>query len=325
MSNREDKPKLSSSQLVSKMVDEKGITIKYISEKEAEEYFQNRNNYLRTAAYRKNYQKYLSGKNKDKYIDLDFSYLQELSTIDMHLRNLISKMCFDIEHAMKVKLLHDIENDCKQNGYDIVYEFLNKNPYCVRQLEMKSKSPFTGDLISKYFTIKEMENLSGKKENKIIEYDDCPVWVLLELLSFGDFIRFYKFCYEMLSKKCISVSVINLVRNLRNGCAHNNCIISDFSHGTSRPPAEISKAVAEIACISRNQRLKKLSCRPMLEFTCMLYVYSEVVSKRVKYHRTCEIKDFFNGRMLEKKSYFKKNELIKSSFNFAEKVVNNIL
>ena len=325
MSNREDKPKLSSSQLVSKMVDEKGITIKYISEKEAEEYFQNRNNYLRTAAYRKNYQKYLSGKNKDKYIDLDFSYLQELSTIDMHLRNLISKMCFDIEHAMKVKLLYDIENDCEQDGYDIVGEFLNQNSYSVKQLEMKSISPFTGDLISKYFTLEEVETSNGKKKNKIIAYDDCPIWVLLELLSFGEFIRFYKFCYDKLSKTCISTSVINLVKSLRNGCAHNNCIISDLAHGTSRPPAEISNAIAEIECINRNQRRKKLSCRPMLEFTCMLYVYSEVVSQRVKYHRTCEIKDFFNGRMIEKKSYFKKNELIKSSFDFAENVVNNIL
>ena len=63
----------------------------------------------------------------------------------------------------------------------------------------------------------------------------------------------------------------------------------------------------------------------MLEFTCMLYVYSEIVSERVKYHRTCELKDFFHGRMILKKTFFKKNELIKSSYEFATKIVCNIL
>jgi len=256
MSNRIDKPKLLSVQLISKMADEKGITFNYITPQKAEEYFRSRDNYLRTAAYRKNYQKNISGKNKDKYINQDFSYLQELSILDMHLRNLISKMCFDIEHAMKVRLLQDVENDSSHNGYDLVDEFLNLNAYSVNQLEIKSKSPFTGDLICKYFEIQKLRNAStGKLENKIVAFD-CPVWVLVELLSFGEFIRFYQFCYDKLSKKCISISIINLVKSLRNGCAHNNCLISDLEHGSSSPPPEISNVVANIYCINKNQRQK---------------------------------------------------------------------
>ena len=69
----------------------------------------NVNNYLRTASYRKNYQKYRNGIHKGKYIDLDFSYLQELSTTDMHFRFIVSKMCLDIEHDLKVKMLKDIK------------------------------------------------------------------------------------------------------------------------------------------------------------------------------------------------------------------------
>ena len=193
MSNIVDKPKLTAVQLVDKMK-KKGITFKYITEEKAAEYLTDKNNYLRTAAYRKNYQKYNNGTNKGKYIDLDFSFLQELSTIDMHLRFLISKMCLDIEHDLKVRMLKNIETDPTTDGYDIVNTFLSQNFYIVGKLEATSASPFTSDLIHKYFTIQRVyNNQKGKKENKIVAYNDCPAWVLLEMLTFGDFIKFYEF------------------------------------------------------------------------------------------------------------------------------------
>ena len=67
---------------------------------------------------------------------------------------------------------------------------------------------------------------------------------------------------------------------------------------------------------------KKLSCRPMLEFTCLLYVYKLVVSDKVKHHRIKELKYLFFNRMPEKKSFFKSNELIKSNYEFACKVIS---
>src|SRR5574344_2003872 len=153
--NRTDKPKRTSKELVQMLKKEKGVTFKYTSEEKAEVYLSDVNNYLRTAAYRKNYQKYQNGKTlKGKYINLDFAYLQELSTIDMHLRNIITKMCIDIEHDLKVKLLKDLETNTTEDGYAIVDTFLNGNPYIVGKIEAASASPFTGDLIKKYFTVK---------------------------------------------------------------------------------------------------------------------------------------------------------------------------
>lgn len=322
MSNRTDKPKQTAPQLISKM-QSKGITFNYISEDDAASYLTNKNNYLRTAAYRKNYQKHLKGLNSGKYINLDFSYLQELSTIDMHFRFLISKMCLDIEHALKVHMLKDIENDIKTDGYSIVATFLSRNNYIIGKLEATSASPFTSDLIRKYFTLQRTINPNnGRRENKIVSYDDCPVWVLLEMLTFGDFIKLYEFYYSSRSYNKISTPIINLVKSLRNGTAHNNCILSDLAHGTSRAPSEISQAVSRISSINANQRKKKLSCRPMLEFTALLYTYNIVVSDKVKHHRTKELRDLFFIRMPEKKGFFTKNELIKSNYLFACKVIN---
>ena len=231
---------------------------------------------------------------------------------------LVSKMCLDIEHDLKVRMLKDIETDSTTDGYDIVNTFLSHNSYIIGKLEATSASPFTSDLIHKYFTVQRVYNpQKGKKENKITLYDDCPAWVLLEMLTFGDFIKFYEFYYSTRSYSKISFPVINLVKSLRNGAAHNNCILADLAHGTSRPPAEISQAIAKIASINTTQRQKKLSCRPMLEFIALLYTYNLIVSDKVKHHRTLELEDLFFNRMLQKGGFFLKNELIKSNYEFA--------
>ncbi len=322
--NRTDKPKLTSHQIIEMMKNEKGITFLNTSEEDAEKYLEDVNNYLRTASYRKNYQKYLNGNSKGKYIDLDFSYLQELSTIDMHLRNLITKMCIDIEHDLKVALLKDLENNSSEDGYSIVDSFLNANPYIVHRIEATSSSPFTCNLIHKYFDIQSVFNPQKNKYENKIRGIDCPVWVLLELLTFGDFICFYEYYYATKGQVPISTSLINLVKSLRNGCAHNNCIIADLNPGASKTPPEISASITGMSDITKSQRKKKLSCRVILEFVCMLHIYDQVVSVNVKNKRVTELKDLFTERVIEKGIYFEKNQLITSSYDFVKKVIDNL-
>ena len=322
MLNKIDKPKQSSTQIINKMKDN-GIKFNYITEAKALEYLLTKNNYFRTASYRKNYQKYCNGSNIGKYINLDFSYLQELSILDMHFRFLISKMCSDIEHDLKVRMLSDIEMDSTTDGYDIVNIFLCQNNYIIHKIEATSASPFTGNLIHKYFTIQRKYDLKKhKSKNQIIAYDDCPAWVLLEILTFGDFIRFYEFYYSRQQYSNIPIAVLNLVKSLRNAAAHNNCILSNLSHGSSKAPKEISDIISQILSINKNQRRKKLSCRPMLEFVSLLYVYNLIVSDKVKLHRIKELKGLFFDRMLDKKEFFKNNQLIKSNYDFICKVIN---
>lgn len=148
------------------MRDEKGITFKYTSEDAAKIYLTNVNNYLRTAAYRSNYQKYTCGANTGKYIDLDFAYLQELSVIDMHLRFLISKMCSDIEHSLKVQLVNHVLQNNTSDGYSIVKNFLAKNPYILNKLNIMASAPFTDGLINKYFTVKRTYDSTSKKKSE---------------------------------------------------------------------------------------------------------------------------------------------------------------
>lgn len=324
MSINKRKPKLTSKQIVEKLKNEKGVTFNYVTEEEAETYLSSVNNYMRTASYRKNYTKIQGGKNTGKYESLDFGYLKELSTIDMYLRFIVSKMCLDIEHALKVKLIYDIENDDKSDGYDVVTSFLDANAKIIRSLENKSRSPFTGDLINKYFTVEEIwDNQSHKMKKTITDYSYCPIWVLVEILSYGEFISFYSHCYG--DNAPIKKNLLHIVRSLRNGTAHNNCMLADLRRNSSNAPAEIKEAVKKIDGISKTQRMKNLSTRPTLEFTTMLYVYGKVVSEKVAYHHSMELRDLFKGRMKEKSSFFMGNDLICNTYKFACKMIDNLL
>lgn len=55
---------------------------------------------------------------------------------------------------------------------------------------------------------------------------DCPVWVLVELLSFGDVIKLISFYNSLYPNSQLIVpdkKVLQPIKKLRNACAHNNC------------------------------------------------------------------------------------------------------
>ena len=323
MANKKAKPKLTSSQLVQKMKADKGITFNLVSEANAQKYLFNENNYLRTASYRKNYQKYLNGQNKGKYISLDFGCLKKLAEIDSLLRAELSAACFDLEHDLKIRLLKDSEKNPKDDGYKIVDNFLKANPYVVEKLESSCTSPFTTNLLNKYFTVSNVYNAQKhRNEYKITAFDDCPVWVFLELITFGDFIKFNEFYYRVMKiKELLGVPVLKMLKNLRNACAHNNCLIADLQIGTTFIPGELGNFLSTISTIGKNQRKKKMSCLPVLEFVSVIYSLKEIAAKTELSKHRRKLKKLFEKRMVKHKDYFKGNDIIKSNYDFALKVL----
>lgn len=326
MSNKIDKPKLTPYELILKMRDEKGIKFNYVDENAAELFLSDHNNYLRTACYRILYPKYQSGKNKGKYIDLDFAYLKELSVIDMHYRFLVKKMCSDIEHYLCVNLLKLIDNDVSTNGYDIVESFIDAHEFVLNNLGRSISSPHTGDLIKKYFTVTySVDPITGKKNTTITAYDDCPAWVLIECITFGDLLDFYGFYAD---SRGISLpaewSTLNLVRNLRNGASHDACLLCHLSAGTSIPTRELNQFVKSIASISTSQRQKKLSSRTILEFVALIYLYNNVVLGDVRRHRLDELRELFFVRMTEEKELFMSNDIIVTSYKFCRELIETL-
>ena len=66
---KQNRPKLTSAQIIKHMENNKGITFKYITRTQAALFLQSRNNYFRLMAYKSNYSK----DNNNKYINLDFA------------------------------------------------------------------------------------------------------------------------------------------------------------------------------------------------------------------------------------------------------------
>lgn len=327
MSNRINKPKKTALDLVRKLSDEKGIALNYMTDTEAEEYLLYRNNYLRTAAYRKNYEKYKGGPKEGKYINLDFAYLCELSTIDMHLRSIIIRMSADIEHAIKVLLVREVETNNLEDGYSIVDEAFAEYKYFSKNIMQKADSPNCKGLINNSFTFASVFERKGNRYwlNQRISDIDCAIWTFLEICSFGDLIKFYNFYYDkyfMLPR--IEEGILNAVKSIRNSCAHNNCLFFDLRTKDTAPSQTILNYAASLSTAGRSLRQNRLSVRPIYELVCLLYVYQECVSDKVKGHRMRELRTLFHERLVEKKGFFVKNEHITSSYKFLVEIIDNL-
>lgn len=200
-----EKPKLKIPEQIAHMK-KSGITFTYTSESDAEKYLLEHTYYFKLKAYSKNYeQRKATSARKAQYICLDFAYLQDLARLDMYFREIIFKITVDIEHLLKVQLLSNSQRNDSDDGYKVVEDFLLKNDKIREKLNQHSTSSYNSALIQKYQAC-------------------CPIWVFVEIISFGDLIKFYDF---YISKYPIANNVSKYLwsaRILRNAAAHNSCI-----------------------------------------------------------------------------------------------------
>lgn len=299
------KPKKSASYLVKDMK-VRGIDFEDYTDKEAITYLNEKNYYMKFAAYRKNYQKFNEGLKKGQYRNLKFKYLVELSTIDMHLRYLILKMCLDIEHSLCIRLLNLIEENTQEDGYRIIDEYKTKYPKqyhdMIGRLNRMRSTSVAHDLISKH-------------------HPDYPIWILIELISFGELLKFCSLYEELYNESVYDRKILNNIRDIRNAAAHSNCLINDLGM-RNRPKgtysiSSINDFLLSIEKISKNTRTKKMRNKTIDCFISLIYGYNDIVmSTEVRYHRFLELIDLFDNRMKRNKEYFKHNDLITSTYNF---------
>lgn len=313
----------------------KGIRFDIYSEEDAKQYLDRNNNYFKLSSYRKNYGKYTTGPNEGKYLDLDFAYLVELARIDVEIRHILLKMCLDIEHFLKVALIKAVEErlapTTEEDGYRVVLEYLTDagntsteertENIAKRSTSFKSKirqsknNPYCGALIKKYKA-------------------QMPIWAFVEIISFGDLVNLVSY-YSKRTNWIPPTDIISLdrTRQIRNACAHSNCIINDLMYRkdekTGKPiatntPAFITKFVKDSG-VSRGIRKKKLSNPRINQLVHLLYVYNEVVKSENTYSiRMSELEHLLLVRMKEHASYFEKNDVLCSAHSFFVNIANRL-
>ena len=289
----------------------KGITFKEVSEKDAKEFLVKNNYYMKLAAYRANYEKCPEGKRVGQYKKLDFGYLKELSTIDMHLRYIIMDMCLDIEHAIKVKLVSAVTDNPLEDGYDIVRKFIAKddNLRILKKIRSHKSGEYCKDLIEKY-------------------YPYFPVWVFVELISFGDLLYFCSFYEDVYGEQIVNNALMNTVRDMRNAAAHSNCILNKMTEridSTKQINSDISNFIKKMGNISKTSRVNNLNYKFTNNFITLLYVYDCLMGEYSKQKRYKELQDFLNRRAVKNKHFFNSNTKIVGVYNFHKKVIDNLV
>lgn len=289
----------------------KGISFIEMSESDAKDFLQKNNYYMKLAAYRSNYEKCPSGKRIGQYKKLDFAYLKELSTLDMYLRYIIMDMCLDIEHTIKVKLISSVTSNPKEDGYNIVRKFIAKddNFNILKRIRSHKSGEYCKDLIEKY-------------------YPYFPVWVFVELISFGDLLYFCSFYEEMYGIQIVNNTLMNTVRDVRNAAAHSNCLLNKMTERideTKQVNSEISNFIKGMKNISKTSRVNNLNYKFTNSFVTLLYVYDSLMPDGSKKKRYLELQEFINGRAIKNKRYFQSNTKIVGVYNFHKKVIDNLL
>lgn len=233
-----------------------GIQFKIMSEQDALSYLENNNNYFKLRAYRKNYEKNGAG----QYIGLDFAYLKSIAIIDMRIRYCFMEMCLDIEHMARIRLIKAIVDCPDEDGYSVVADFESAYPDDYRNIiERASKSIYCADLQEKYKS-------------------RMPIWALVEMMQYSNLCKFYRFVADRLGNMQMvnDFYMFQEIRQLRNACAHSNCVINDLK--SSRPAKYVPdktmmRELGKIDEISKDTRQRKLSNDRIRQMTTLLYLY----------------------------------------------------
>ena len=299
--------KLSIDEQINHMKNDKGIKFSIVNENDAKKFLTNNSYYFKIKSYAKNYEKYTEGENARKYINLEFAYLQELSTLDMYFRRLILKMTLDIEHYLKTRLLIDCSRNDKENGYDVIDELFNKYPYIKENTNREDKNSASCDLVLKY-------------------KDDFAIWNVVEVLSFGDFTKLYYIYYKKYKTKGSMENHLWSVRFLRNAAAHNSCLLNSLRIPYSKeinPNKKVMNIISNISEIPRESRQSRMKNPIIHDFVVSLYVFNNIVtSQGIKKNYMNELKDFVDNRMIRNKEYFQDNQLIISYYKFAKNIID---
>ena len=297
----------------------KNIKFEKCSENDAIKYLTENNNYYNVTAYKNNFVKYQCGEFKGKYIDLDFAYLKDLAIIDYRTRLLLFKMIIDIEHYLKIRILNTIENIDAEDGYNIVNLYLEKD-YNDSKFPKKVHDSIRKKVSNEYYK-KIFSKYDIDKDKKI---ENIPIWEFLEIITFGELVNFFEFYtreYNLDDNKY--VFILREINKLRNAVAHNSCVLSelDKKDNLHRADTLIINYLKECG-IGKENRNNKLANSRIRQITYTLYMFNIIVSSEgIRNNVKHDITKLFYGRIILNNKYYTNNGLLKSIYNYFDKII----
>ncbi|MFM1599818.1 Abi family protein [Streptococcus mutans] len=293
---RQDNSKelLSYNKLIEKM-DDIGIFFKEVDESTAKSILAEKNYYYKIASFRKLFPKNSVGK-----YNIEFALLYDLSSIDMQVRYLFLKMCLDIEHGIKTKLMNAYVKNSKINAYNIVDDYKKFYPQGYEQTINNLKNhPYLSEMYS-------------KRKNRI------PIWVLVEVINFGELLNLVERYYLQYPKKNKLKKAFEFgkyAKNIRNTCAHSNVFLLGLMKTHTKVMASIVSLAEQV-----HLKRKEINYPKLHDLFCLIVLHHEYCSNSVqKYRRKEAIK--LLARANRKGAYYSTNSELKKSFKIIRKML----
>lgn len=293
----------------------KGVKFEKITVEDAKQYLIKNNNYFKLRAYRKNFPKEQIGTPNERYINLDFAMLKDLSIIDKRLRYILVQLALDVEHFAKVKLLRHIEQS-GNDGSTIVKKYMQ---HLVDQ-DLRNETFFHAGLLAEIERNRNNPYCGGIIEN----YDpDYPVWAFLEIVPLGTFLHFYSFCADILESKQLKNDyyLLKSIKPIRNAAAHSNCILHEMGARDNVYSAK-NGVIQALSSISKGARDRQLHNVRMCQIVTLLYFHSQIVTSVGVHEYARDLLQEFKERMFRHANYYAGNQTICSSFDFLKKSID---
>lgn len=300
----------------------KGIKFEYFTEEQAIDFLKFNNYYFKLSNYKDNFNlNLMTYQNEDinRYTNLDFFHLVDLSRIDMQLRYLILKMCLDIEHALKVWTMREVTDDINEDGITIIDEFVqyyNNLPNIPRRYNNAI------DMISYISSDRYLRNQYRQYS------DNTPLWFFIEHVQFGHLSSFIEFLNNHNSGKNYATfnsisKEIKYVKNIRNKAAHNAPILNTISLTNQIPAGRWDLKIynyARRSDLNSNQLSRRLTNHNIHDLTAMLYVFDKVILKEERKERRKEELLYLIERCKENRHIYDEN--LKSVFRYFDLMVD---
>ena len=138
------------------------------------------------------------------------------------------------------------------------------------------------------------------------------------MINFFDFFTKY---YKLDDNKYIFI--LREVNKLRNAVAHNSCVLCDLDKKDNlhRVDTLVINYLKDCG-IGKENRNTKLSNSRIRQITYTLYLFNIIVSSEgVKNNVKHDITKLFYGRIILNSKYYNNNGLLKSIYNYFDKII----
>lgn len=219
----------------------------------------------------------------------------------------------DAEHAARTKLVRIAAERTDEDGYSISAEYmasLNHNERRRREGETNRLNAdlFCGDLVRKY----------GKPSN-------MPIWVLMELLSFGSFTSLYLFCAERWDNKGMKREhyMLRQCQSIRNACAHSSAMLNGVAsiNTTVTVDAGIQRALAESG-ISHRSRTAKMKNPRIRQITTLMYLHKQLITSGSGRNRAILDLEKLQKQIRQTTELMPTNDAVVPSLNFLATLID---